>query len=124
MSVVYKKKLPIRTIDPFLPRTPEISKFSLDDRITQLNKFEVLLLTLIQVKEFNEVFSAKKLDVKEPLFHSWLTLKLAAIPTESEALERVLKAHTVEKVSKRKQKKSQNLPTGAARYFYSYFHFF
>ena len=93
-----------------------VPQFSLDDRITQLNKFEVLLLTPIQVKEFNEIFSAKKFDVKEPLFHSWLTLKLAAIPTESEALERVLKAHTVEKVPKRKQKRSQNLPTGAARY--------
>ena len=51
-----------------------------------------------------------------PIFHSWLPLKLASIPTEAEALERVMKAHTVQNIPKRKQKRSQNLPTGAARY--------
>ena len=66
--------------------------------------------------EFNQLFSAKKFDVSEPLFYSWLSLKLASIPTEAEALARVLKAHTVENVPKRKQKRNQNLPVGAARY--------
>ena len=93
-----------------------VPEFSLDDRITHLNKFEVLLLNPTQVKEFNEFFSKKKFDVKEPIFHSWLSLKLASIPTEAEALDRILKAHTVQNVPKRKQKRSGNLPTGAARY--------
>ena len=43
-------------------------------------------------------------------------MKLASIPTEAEALARVLTAHTVGNVPKRKQKRIQNLPTGAARY--------
>ena len=93
-----------------------VPEFSLDDRTNQLNKFEVLLLTPNQEKEFNSLFSAKKLDVNEPIFHSWLSLKLASIPTEAEALARVLTAHTVGNVPKRKQKRIQNLPTGAARY--------
>ena len=90
-----------------------IPEFSLDDRTTHLNKFEVLLLNPTQVQEFNKLFSAKKFDVSEPLFHSWLSLKLASIPTEAEALDRILKAHTVGNVPKRKQKRKQNLPTGA-----------
>ena len=93
-----------------------VPEFSLDERITHLNKFEVLLLNPTQVKEFNDLYSKKIFDVSEPIFHSWLSLKLASIPTEAEALERVLKAHTVQKIPKRKQKKTQNLPTGTARY--------
>jgi hypothetical protein len=93
-----------------------IPEFSLDDRTTHLNKFEVLLLNPTQVQEFNKLFSAKKFDVSEPIFHSWLSLKLASIPTEAEALDRILKAHTVGNVPKRKQKRKQNLPTGGARY--------
>ena len=91
-------------------------ELSLDDKITHLNKFEVLLLTPTQLAEFNDLFSKRKFDVNLPIFHSWLPLKLASIPTEAEALERVMKAHTVQNIPKRKQKRSQNLPTGAARY--------
>ena len=60
------------------------------------------------MQEFNKLFSAKKFAVSEPIFHSWLSLKLASIPTEAEALDRVLKAHTMGNVPKRKQKRNQN----------------
>ena len=93
-----------------------VPQFSFDDRLTQLNKFEVLLLTQAQVAEFNKLFLAKKFDISEALFHSWLSLKLASIPTESEALSRVLSAHTAANVPKNKQRRQTNLPTGGARY--------
>ena len=84
--------------------------------MTHLNKFEVLLLTASQAQEFNKLFSAKKFYVIEPIFHSWLSLKLASIPTEAEALDKVFNTHTMGNVPKRKQKRVQNLPTGGARY--------
>ena len=100
------------------PESPfeTVPEFTLDDRAIQLNKFEVLLLTPPQVQEFNKFFSQKNFDVAEPLFHSWLSLKLAAIPSEFEALQRVLSAHTATNIPKSKQKRKQNLPTGSARY--------
>ena len=105
---------PLKISKTVLESLPE---FSLDDRITHLNKFEVLLLTPVQVKEFNDLYSKKKFDVQEPIFHSWLSLKLASVPAEAEALDRVLKAHTMQNVPKRKQKRAQNLPTGIVLYF-------
>ena len=50
------------------------------------------------------------------MYHCWLTHKLATIPTEAEALGRVLSAHTASQVPKSKAKRKQNLPTGGARY--------
>ena len=93
-----------------------VPELTLDDRAIQLNKFEVLLLTPPQVQEFNKFFLQKNFDVTEPLFHSWLSLKLASIPSEFEALQRVLSAHTATNIPKNKQKRKQNLPTGSARY--------
>ena len=98
------------------PDLETIPVFSLQEKVVQLNKFEVVLLTQVQLQEFNKCFSQKKYDIMEPLFHSWLTLKLSTIPTESEALKSVLSAHTASNVPKRKQKRKQTLPTGSARY--------
>ena len=93
-----------------------VQEFTLDDRITQLQKYEVLMLTPSQVMEFNSLFSAKKFDIGELLYHCWLTHKLASIPTEAEALKRVLSCHTASQVPKRKAHRKQNLPAGEARY--------
>ena len=41
---------------------------------------------------------------------------MASIPTEAEALSRVLAAHTAVHIPKSKQKRKQNLPTGGAKY--------
>ena len=46
-----------------------ISEFTLDDRLLQLNKFEVLMFTPTQVKEFNEKFTEKKVVQDESLFN-------------------------------------------------------
>ena len=56
----------------------------------QLNKFEVVMMTPLQVKEFNEKIKEKRVVQDEPLFNSWLSLKLAGIPTEAESISRVL----------------------------------
>ena len=75
-----------------------------------------MLLTPGQVKEFNQKFADKKVIQKAPLFNSWLPLKLATIPTEAEAVRRVLANHTASNVPKRKQCRQQNLPTGKDRF--------
>ena len=65
-----------------------------------LNKFEVLLLSPDQVKEYQENFDAK--NFKESLFQSWLLLKFDTIPTEKEALKQVLNKHTAKNISRKK----------------------
>ena len=108
---------PIRSKPPENETTlVTVQKFTLDDRLNQLQKYEVLMLTPSQVLEFNSLFSAKKFDIGEPLYHCWLTHKLASIPTEAEALSRVLFSHTASQVPKRKAHRKQNLPAGEARY--------
>ena len=79
-----------------------VPEFSIDERIIQLNKFEVLMLTPIQMKEFNELFVQKDVVHAEPLFNSWLHLKMSTIPTESESIKRILTAHTYSNVPNRK----------------------
>ena len=89
---------------------------SLDDKKTMLTKFEVLLLNSSQVAEFNSLFADKSWVQDEPLFSSWLTLKLATIPTEKEALDQVLRSHKAVNVPKNKQKRKQNVPSGPTRF--------
>ena len=52
----------------------------------------------------------------EPLYSSWLALKVATIPTEDEALNLVLSSHTAENVPKRAKKRNVNVPVGPMRY--------
>ena len=59
------------------PETPPhkldtVPKFTLDERLIQLNKFEVLMLNPAQVKEFNENLQKKQVVHDEPLFNRWL----------------------------------------------------
>ena len=94
-----------------------IPSYTLDDRTDQLEKFEVLLLTKAQVKEFNEMFIKKEFtSIKEPLYKAWLQLKFAAAGTESEAIDRLLSSKVAKNVQKRKNKRKDNQPSGPARY--------
>ena len=84
------------------PRKVTTVQFSsLDEKKTRLTKFEVLLLTPTQVAEFNSLFEDKSWVQEEPLFSSWLILKLATIPSEKEALEQVLRSHKATDVPKK-----------------------
>ena len=88
-----------------------VPEFTIDDRITHLNKFEVGLLTPPQIKEFNEVFTGRDILYEEPLFKSWLILKLATIPTESEVLKRIMADPIYSIIPKKKKKESSTEDT-------------
>ena len=73
-------------------------------QVSQLDKFEVVLLKKAQVKEFEEMFHKKEfLTVTDPLYRAWLTLKFAASGTESEAIDRLLSSKIAKNVPKRKK---------------------
>ena len=93
-----------------------VPKFSLSERLVMLNKFEVLLLTSEQIQEFNKFFKERKLHLEEPVYQSWLHLKIASVPSEAEAIQQVLSKHTASNVPKRKTKRIAQLPDGPARY--------
>ena len=93
-----------------------VPTFTLEERQTMLTKFEVLLLNPKQVLEFNAQYEDRHLVHAEPLFSAWLTLKLATIPSEKEALDEVLKSHEATNVPKRKNKRKQNVPSGPTRF--------
>jgi hypothetical protein len=101
--------------DP-IPEIKTVPDFSLKDRGRQLQKFEMLLLSEETIDEFNQLFSERNLDAQEPLFQSWLILKNASLPTEDQALKKVLQDHTASNVSKKKTNRKRNLPLGPARY--------
>ena len=81
-----------------------------------MQKFEFLLLSEETAEEFNQLFTDRKLDIQEPLFQSWLILKNASLPTEAQALDKVLGDHTASNVPKNKTNRKRNLPIGPARY--------
>ena len=81
-----------------------------------MKKFEFLLLSEETADEFNKLFAERKLDIQEPLFQSWLILKNAFLPTEAQALKKVLGDHTASNVPKKKTNRKRNLPLGPARY--------
>ena len=84
-----------------------LPSFTLDDRNDQLEKFEVVLLKKSQVKEFEEMFHKKYfLSVKDPLYRAWLTLKFAALGTESEAIDRLLSSKIAKMFPKEKPRGS------------------
>ena len=93
--------------------------FSLEDRVSMLRKFEVLLLSPDQVKEFQENFDARNFSFEESLFQSWLLLKFDTIPTEKEALKIVLNKHTAKNVPKKKTARQIKKPNGPARFDFS-----
>ena len=91
--------------------------FTLDDRQDHLEKFEVLLLKKIQVKEFEEMFLQKQFqNVKDPLYRAWLNLKFAAVGTETEAVDRLLESKLAKNVPKRKKQRKDFRPIGPARH--------
>ena len=90
--------------------------YSHEERVTMLTKFEVLLLTQQQIAEFNSQYSSRSLVHEEPLFSAWLTLKLATIPTEKEALDKVLRSHEATNVPKKKTNRKRNVPSGPTRF--------
>ena len=103
-------------IEP-VPELKTVPNLNLKERERQLHKFEFLLLSEETVEEFNQLFADRKLEIQEPLFQSWLILKNASsLPTEDQALKKVLEDHTASNVPKKKTNRKRNVPIGPARY--------
>ena len=98
------------------PIIPSLPMFSLSDRVTQLNKYEVLMLTQEQVSDFNKLFVERRLEVAEPIFQAWVLLKNATLPSEFQALSNVFSDHTATNIPKRQRKRNATLPVRPARY--------
>ena len=107
---------PAPTTIQTVPELRTVPELSLKERGRQLQKFEFLLLSEETAEEFNQLFTDRKLDIQEPLFQSWLILKNASLPTEAQALDKVLGDHTASNVPKNKTNRKRNLPIGPARY--------
>ena len=91
--------------------------FDLDDRKDHLEKFEVVFLKKIQVKEFEDMFLKKQFkSVKDPLYRAWLHLKFAAAGTETEAIDLLLDSKVAKNVPKRKTVRKDYRPKGPARH--------
>ena len=64
-----------------------------------------------------QLYKERKFDVPNPVFRSWLPLKLASLPTESAALQEVLVARTPTNIPKKIAKQAgRKVPEGAARF--------
>ena len=50
------------------------------------------------------------------MYQAWLTLKLASLPSEKEAIQNVLDRHSPSNLPKRQKTSQQNEPKGAARF--------
>ena len=80
-----------------------------------LMQFEAIFLTETQCERFMKLYNEKKFDVPNPVFQSWLPLKLASLPTKSAALQAVLGAWTPTAIPKKTTKRAgRKVPEGAA----------
>ena len=74
-----------------------------------------MFLTDSQVKKFHEMFF-KGVKSSNAIYLAWKALKSASLPTEAEAVDAVLKAHTPEKILKRKTRGGRKVPNGPSRF--------
>ena len=80
-----------------------------------LLQFETIFLTDSQVKKFEEMF-CKAVKTSNPIYLAWKALKSACLPTEAEAVDAVLKAHTPENILKRKARGGRKVPGAPSRF--------
>ena len=79
-----------------------------------LMQFEAIFLTESQIKSFNQLYKERKFSEQNPVFQSWLPLKLASQPTEAEALQSVSVARTPNFLPKKTKKQGgRKLPDGS-----------
>ena len=105
----------------------EQSTLTLAQKEKKLHKFEVLMDLEEKKDMFEELFQRRKFDFPHAEFQSWLPLKLQAVGTEQEALDRVLSSRIPQNVPKKKTTRTRDMPKGDARYapqhneFYDWF---
>ena len=82
-----------------------------------LMQFEAIFLTEIQIRRFQSLYKERKFDEPNPVFQSWLPLKLTTQPTEAEAFQAVLCARTPTVAPLQTKKRAgRKVPNGAARF--------
>ena len=82
-----------------------------------LMQFEAIFLTESQLECFQQLYKDRKFSELNPVFQSWLPLKLASQPTEGEALQSVLMARTPTVLPKKTKKRAgRKVPDGTARF--------
>ena len=74
-----------------------------------------IFLTESQLSRFEDLFKEKNFSHPNPIYRSWLQLKFASLPTETEALESVLVKHSPDNIPRCKKAAKHTEPTGAAR---------
>ena len=78
--------------DVFSPPEPEVK--SLEERRDDLERFQLSLLNDNRkvINLYEELFARQRFDYKDFLFQSWLVLKHAAVRSEDEAFDQILKS--------------------------------
>ena len=88
-----------------------------DEKIRQLEKFEIVFLQPDQVQEFREVFEAGvRYECSASLYLSWLPLKLDSMETEQEVLDRFFTDKTPSNLQKKQTARKVRKPDGSARF--------
>ena len=81
-----------------------------------LLKFEFNFLTESELARCEELFKEGNFTEPNPIYQSWLRLKLASLPTEVGALQDVLASHSPHNIPKRRKVVKRDEPIGAARF--------
>ena len=111
--------LPVPSQPTFETSTTASSKKSIDERRYLLTKFEFSMLDDKgrQKQSFEKLYQEKKyFEVEDPLYRSWLHLKLNAVGTEKEAFDAIIRKRTIKNIPKRKNKRAMNEPEGIDRH--------
>ena len=88
-----------------------------DEKIRQLEKFEIVFLQPDQVQEFRKVFEAGvRYECSASLYLSWLPLKLDSMETEQEVLDRFFTDKTPSNLQKKQTARKVRKPEGSARF--------
>ena len=81
-----------------------------------LLKFEFNFLTESQLARCEELYKERNFTKPNPIYQSWLQLKLASLPTEVGALQDVLASHSPHNIPKRRKLAKCDEPIRAARF--------
>ena len=111
--------VPPPTVAPTEANHPEFTTLraeTLEERIQKLQRFELVMLTPIQIGEFERNFKAGvRFEFSNYLWKSWLQIKLATIGSEKEAFNDFLQAKIPKNIPKRITTRKVNQPVGPDR---------
>ena len=107
--------IPVSANESFQLKT--VREMTRDEKIRQLEKFEIVFLQPDQVQEFREVFEAGvRYECTSSLYLSWLPLKLDTVETEQEVLDRFFSDKTPSNLQKKQTARKVRKPDGSARF--------